>query len=237
MSLESFAGFDSGESMSAASLEKLQEKMKRAAAQIKAIKKEEKKQKKKEDELLKILLKFIKHSHKTTLILLISRALEENIPANLILAIILLGNQEIQQALGKYLMLNNGEGDSNEKALVFFQEKDDSLPLKIKIEMDIWIKNILEQAEEKPHMIVTKCYDRKMIKIKSEDHFEDDKYIKEKTVKKSMINLQAYILSEYLSSKGQEEPKEKLKEFSHFILKGILEKLEEQLENQKFLAQ
>ena len=56
MSLDSFIGLDGGEPMSAASLEKLREKMKAASAQIKAIKKEEKKAKKKEYDLMKILL-------------------------------------------------------------------------------------------------------------------------------------------------------------------------------------
>mgnify|MGYP005669001197 CR=1 FL=1 len=75
MSLENFAGFDQNDGMDAASFEKFKEKMKRAAAQIKAIKKEEKKRKKKEDELVKILLKFIQTSHKRDLVLVISRAL------------------------------------------------------------------------------------------------------------------------------------------------------------------
>lgn len=67
MDLESFIGFDGDEGMSEAAFEKFKERMAKAQAQIAAIKKEEKKQKKKEDELVKILLKFIKTSHKKDL--------------------------------------------------------------------------------------------------------------------------------------------------------------------------
>src|SRR3989338_7421407 len=116
MSLESFIGYESGEPMSAASLEKLREKMKAAAAQIAAIKKEEKRRKQKEEELLKILLKFVKTSHKKDLVLLISRVLEQNIPANFILAIILLGNEEIQKEIGQFLLLKGAEQPVDEKS-------------------------------------------------------------------------------------------------------------------------
>ena len=97
MALESFLGLDGGEGMDEGAFEAFKEKMRAAAAQIAAIKKEEKKARKKEDELLKILLKFVKSSHNTELVLLISRCLEQNIPAHFILSIVVLGNEEIQR--------------------------------------------------------------------------------------------------------------------------------------------
>ena len=121
MSLESFIGYESGEPMSSAALEKLREQMKAAAAQIAAIKKEEKRRKKKEEELLKILLKFVKTSHKKDLVLLISRVLEQNLPANFVLAIILLGNEEIQTEIGQFLMLPSGPEQQNDEKP--FEEK------------------------------------------------------------------------------------------------------------------
>lgn len=62
---ESFAGFDSSEGVDPASFEKFKERIKAAAAQIKALKKGEQKQRKKEEKLIKILLKFVKSSKKT----------------------------------------------------------------------------------------------------------------------------------------------------------------------------
>jgi hypothetical protein len=233
MSLESFIGLDSGEPMSAAALEQLREKMAAAAAQIAQIQKEEKKQKKKEYDLLKILLKFVKSSQKKDLTLLISRVLEKNIPANFILAIILLGNKEIQQEIGKYLMLNDPE--ASEKALIFFGEKDETLPLKIKIEMDNWIKTLILQAQEKPEKLLKTAYKIEFIELEKEYDFEDTKYKEKKSIHKVLIQLIAFIVREFLESHKITEPYSKLRDFSEFILKGMLTKVQETLDNRKLL--
>lgn len=232
MSLESFIGLDSGEPMSAASLEKLREKMKAASAQIKQIKKEEKKAKKKEYDLLKILLKFVKSSHKKELTLLISRVLEINVPANFILTIILLGNKEIQEEVGKFLMLNAPTTD--EKALTFFG-KDETLPLKIKIELDNWVKDMLAQAEEYPQKMIKTCYKTEFIELEKEYEFDEPKYKEKKSVQPALIELTAFVVSDFLAQNHLPEPKSKTREFAQFILKGILSKTEENLDQRKFL--
>ncbi len=218
MSLEVFGGFDAQEGMSAASLEQLRERMKAAAAQIAAIRKEEGKQKKKEDELQKLLLKFIQHSHKKDLVHLISLCLAENIPAVFILAIVLLGNEEIQQELGRFL-LGPGAIEQNEQALVFFRE-DQSLPLKIKIELDQWLKALLENAEGYPQKLLKFAY-----------FIEEE----EKKIKPVLVNLMAHVLGSYLAGKDQPEPPEKLQSFCRFTLTGILNKTAENLDNRKML--
>lgn len=222
--------------MSEAAFEKLREQMKAAAAQIQAIKKEEKKQKKKEDELIRILLHFIKSSHKTELILLISRVLEQNVPANFILAIVLLGNEEIQRAVGNFLMLGQGESSSDERGLVFFNPEDQSLPLKLKIEIDHWIKNMLDQADENPQKLVKTGYDIKKIELEREFEFDDPEYRDEKVPSQAIAKLITFILRSFLESHGQQEPYKKLAEFSLFILTGILSKTAESLDKRKLLG-
>lgn len=223
MSLDSFIGLDQGDGMSESAFEVFKERMKAAAAQIAAIKREEGKQKKKEEELLKILLKFVKSSSKKDLTLLISRVLEQNIPANFILAIILLGNDDIQAQVGKYLMLQSGEQQvSDEKSLIFFSEEDDTMPLKIKIEVDNWIKNMLSQAEETPQKLLKTGYDIEMIEGK-------------KTPKHVVIQLIAFVLRDFLEQNKIIEPYKKLSEFSSFIFAGILNKTREGLDNRKLL--
>lgn len=233
MSLEEFSSFDTGEGMSAASLEALREKMAAAAAQIAAIKKEESKQKQKEDELLKILIKFVKTSHKKELVLLISRVLEQNIPANFVLAIILLGNEDIQQQVGKMLLLKAAE--SSEKALVFFRE-DETLPLKLRIEIDNWIKNMLLQAEESSQKLVKTAYDIEVVEQPKEYDFEEQKFKEKKTIKVILIQLIAFVLRDFLEQNKIEEGHSKLFDFAKFILTGILNKIEESLNNRKLLA-
>jgi hypothetical protein len=204
MSLESFIGLDKGEGMSEAAFEAFKEKMKAAAAQIAAIKKEEGKQKKKEKELVKILAKFVKTSQKKELVTLISRALEQNIPANFILAIILLGNEDIQKEVGEFLMLESGKDPLKNKELIFFGEKDESLPLKIKIELDNWIKNLMFQAEENP---------QKLSKTAQGNN--------------TLIQLATFIIRDFLEQNNISEAHEKLNNFAKFIIKGILTKIDE----------
>lgn len=257
MSLDSFIGMDSGEPMSAASLEKLQERMAAAAAQIAAIQKEEKKHKKKEQDLLAILVKFVKTSHKTELTLLISRVLEQNLPANFILAIILLGNEEIQQQVENFLMLQkpiehvtaeaspiNSEATATsvssisdqERALTFFNHQDDTLPLKIKIELDQWVKSMLLQAEENPHKLLRTAYKTDYIKIEDEeDYFSEKRYEKRVEMQKPLIMLVAYVVGDYMKQKGLPEEQERLIDFAQFILKGILDKTKKSLDNRAFL--
>lgn len=225
MSLEQFFGFDAGEGMDEASFELFKEKMKAAAAQIASIKKEEGKQKKKEDELLKILMAFVKNSQKKDLVLLISRALEQNLPANFILAIILLGNKEIEKAIGNYLSIN---ATPQEQALIFFKE-DETMPLKIKIELDVWMKNLLFQAEENSHKILKMAYDIKII--------EDEKgdITRSRTIKIVLIHLVAHVLKGFLDSKDFPNNYDTLLDFAEFSLKGILQKTEEGVKNRKFL--
>lgn len=219
MSLEDFIGAEGGEGMSEAAFEIFKEKMKKAAAQIAAIQKEEGKQKKKEQELLKILLKFVKTSQKKDLVLLISRALEQNIPANFILAVILLGNEDIQEEVKNILKLKAPEVD--EKALAFFGE-DETLPLKVKIELDNWMKNLLIQAQETPQKLLKTAFDQSRSEA-------------EAPIKAILIQLTAFIIRDFLEQNKIEESFKKLKQFAKFILKGILTKTRETLDKRKFL--
>ncbi|MBD3330920.1 hypothetical protein GF354_05330 [Candidatus Peregrinibacteria bacterium] len=219
MSLESFIGFESGEGMSESAFEAFKEKMKTAAAQIAAIKKEEKKQKKKEEDLLKLLLKFIQTSQNKTLTLLIARALEQNIPSNFILAVILLGNIEIQQEIGSFLLpheLKVEENNSNTTALTFFGE-DQTLPLKQRIELDNWLKGIVFQADENPHKLIKHAYFY-------------PKGSKDKKIKKALIELVQYVVEDYIGPQNK-----KYEGFAKFVLKGILKKTEEKLKERNLI--
>lgn len=240
MSLESFFGADSGEPMSEASFEKLREQMAAAAAQIQAIKKEEGKQKKKEDDIYKILLQFVQTSQKKDLTTLIARVLEKNLPANFILAIILLGNEEIQHKTGQVLMLNGGVAEDgtipNEKALIFFTEEDSTIPLKLKIEIDNWIKNMILQAEENPQKLLKTGYEIRMIELEKESVYDDTEYRQEKIPHEIVVMLITLVLADFLAGYNQAESLKKLQEFCRFIYSGILKRTEENQENMKLLG-
>lgn len=245
MSLEQFSGFDQGEGMSEGALEALKERMAAAAAQIAAIKKEEGKQKQKEEELLKFLLKFVKTSSKKELVLLVSRVLEQNIPANFIIAMIILSNPEIHEEIGHFNLLRAGNSTSYSDApgsssatshdLIFFNSKDETLPLKIKIELDTWIKNMLFQAEENPQKLLRTSYDIEMRELPKEWDFEDTQYEKIEIIKSVLIQLITFIMREFLEQHSLSEPYEKLYDFAKFIITGILNKARDSLEKRKLL--
>ena len=252
--------------MSESAFEVFKEKMKAAAAQIAAIKKEEGKQKKKEEELHRVLLKFIQRSDKKDLCLLISRALEQNIPANFILAIILLGNEDIQKEVGKFIMLPEGHsgtdvvpGDESSseavssqdslsgaspsaspeeppRALTFFDAEDQTLPIKIKAEVDSWIKNMLYQAQESPQKLVKTAYDKEMVKIAEGSSFEEAQYEEREKIKEILPRLVAFVLRDFLEQNKIDEKYEKLTNFASFIIKGILTKVREELDKRKFIG-
>jgi hypothetical protein len=267
MGLEDFIGFEQNSAMDAAAFERFQERVKAAAAQIQASKKEEKKRKKKEDELVKILLKFIKSSDKKDLVLLISRVLEKNVPANFILAIILLGNEEIQREIGEYLSTPKAKpevlepnpakrgnepepaaqelsasetGIPEERSLVFFQT-DQTMPLKVRIEIDKWIRDLIFQASETPQKLLARAYDVTISanNESTENIFDnnDKSSTSNLVVTKPLTLLVAHVIFNFLKQNGIEEDIVKMKEFAEFLLNGILNRIKEDLGKRKELKE
>ncbi|MFA6991939.1 MAG: hypothetical protein WC269_01500 [Candidatus Gracilibacteria bacterium] len=250
--------FDEGgsEGGSEGSFEQFKEKFKQASQQIANIKKEEKKHKKKEDRLAKILLKFIKSSQKKELVMLLARALEQNLPAEFLLAVILLSNRDVMEKAEDYLLLKAPENptEDDEKNLTFFGDSDE-FPLKVRIELDHWIKNMLDQASEVPQKLLKNSFDIEYIEIKrdaqdetSEDYDDEDeesydsykrkqdkKYREEKTIKVILIQLIAFVIQDYFDQKDISEPYDKIRAMAEFIIKGILMKTKEFVDDRKYL--
>lgn len=205
--------------MDTAAFEKFKERMKAAAAQLKALAKGEQKQKQKEDELIKILLKFIKTGHKKELHLLVLKLLEQNVPAGFIVSILLISNQDMQEELGLKMLLVGPElsipGDSDIDTIPDKYLKDSVLPLKIKIAIQVWLQEIAKRAEEYPDRILKTVLD-------------DDGL-----VKLPVTQLAAFCLREFLEKEKIEQSYVKMKEFIDLIFEGIIKKTKEQFENRK----
>jgi len=218
--LESFSGFEGGgEGMDTAAFEKFKERMKAAAAQLKALAAGEQKQKKKEDELIKILLKFIKSGQKKDLLLLVLRLLEQNVPAGFIVSILLISNREMQEDLGLKMLPAGPEHDlpedSDIETLPDKYLKDSVLPLKIKIAIDVWLGEIAKRAAEHPDRILKTVLD------------EDG------LLKLPVTQLAAFCMRDFLEKEGIEHTYEKLKDFVDLMMEGIIKKTREQFENRK----
>lgn len=160
---ESFSASESANQGSSAETFRLfQERMKVAAAQIKAIKAGEQKQKKKEDELAKILSEFLqKHqndSELTEFIVHITNLLARNTPAVFVLSLILLNFPELQNQTGLQLLTFEEAakaGALENPTLPDIYLKNSTLPLQVKIAIDGWLQGISEAANQARHKLIS----------------------------------------------------------------------------------
>jgi len=233
---EFFGGADANaDKIDPAAFEKFKDRVKAAAAQIKALQAGEQKQRKKEEKLIQILLKFVKTQTKRDIMLLIARLLELNVPPLFILSIVTLGNEDIIKDLDEQKLLKEGGPQENEPGLteqttenefsggenhsLSFLGQDSTLPLKLKIEIDAWMKYIYNQAFEDPHRLIRTTFDS------------------DGTMVLPLIQLAAFILRDFLAKYNQPAEYEKLKEFSDFFLSGIMEKVKEKAKEQRELKE
>lgn len=212
--LEGFFGSGGSENIDPASFEKFKERIKAANAQIKAIKAGEHKQKAKEQKLIKILLLFVKNRQKRDIMLLITRLLELNMPASFILSVVILGNEKIMKDIEKEKILkpaisteDHADLEMDTKFSLSIIDSDQTLPLKLKAEIDKWMKNILNQALEHPRRILNLIGDA------------------EGQGRLLLIKLFVLILRDYLKQVSHESDHDKLKNFGEFFINGIVEKI------------
>jgi hypothetical protein len=239
--VESFSGADQGgEGFDPAAFEKFKERMKAAAAQLKAIQASEQKQKKTEDELIKILLKFITSGKQNDILMLVLRMLEMNVPAGFIVSLLLISNAEIQQELNIHLLPSPDQFAEMETAhnLAEIKQRKEHpgqqthieaglipadymvnkvLPLKVKIAVDAWVKEILRRTNEDPQKILQLVF--------SPDG----------TVNLTTSQLATFCLRDFLESEGIKTEYNKLKDFTELFLGKILNDVQEDLKNRKEL--
>lgn len=218
--LESFSGFEGGgEGMDTAAFEKFKERMKAAAAQLKALAAGEQKQKKKEDELIKILLKFIKTGKKKDILLLVLRLLEQNVPAGFVVSLLLISNREMQEDLGLKMLPSGPEHtipeDSDIETLPDRYLRESALPLNVKIAIDAWLNEIAKRSADNPERILYTILDRDGI------------------IKLPVTQLAVFCLRDFLEQQGAPSSYDKLKDFMDMMLEGIIKKTREQFENRK----
>lgn len=217
---ESFGGIEDSGQVDAASFEKFKERIKAAQSQIKALKKGEQKVRQKEEKLIKILTKFVKNYQKKDVMLLVARLLEQNTPPIFILSIVLLGNEDVlEDPESKKLLKSPEDLPEAESVSLAKYDKDELLPLKLKVRIDDWLKDILKSALENPNRLLKTVYD------------EDEQ------IKLPLIQLCAFILRDYLEANKETADYEKLKEFSTFFMSGILKKVEDKIEATKELEE
>ncbi len=251
-SIDSFFGLDQPEgAISAEKVREYKARMQRNQKAMAASRQQEQRQKKKETNLAAILLRFIQTSQHGDVTALLSRCLEENIPAVFLLAVIILGNEALQKELGIQLEasapqltgesepptdeslesavdaqedLESLENPETKGALILFGQANHAFPLKMRMTVDLWGKNIWEAISPIPERIFkTAC-------VWNEDP-EDDPQPKE-----IVTQLATLVLRNYFGINHFNAPLESLGNFSVFFMSGLFKRLKEQVKNQQQLS-
>ncbi|EKD63845.1 MAG: hypothetical protein ACD_51C00181G0003 [uncultured bacterium] len=220
-----------GGAASAEAVEKLREQMKKASAAIKAIQREEGKQKKKEDKLAALLVKLIKSAGGATsgVLALIVQLLNENIPAGFILAILILGKEDLKKEAGEDLMLKSDYDDPEQKMLEgkkgdltkeerkIFKKKEQEmedledtevLSPKIREELNEWGEMILAAGLSSPHKTIGTVLDE------------------ERKIKAPAVQLATFSLRDYFTTHGLEYDYDDMWEFSAAVLRSVMVKID-----------
>lgn len=218
---ESFSAPQAKES-SEQSDEQFGEQMRAAQAAAAQLKKEEGKARHNDDQLAKIIVQFLSKQTGTEMFLLISRCVAQNIPSEIIIAILSL----VDSAASKEIELIVQQMD---RSLTMLPQQGgfEHLGEAEKRQIEKWLMNIKTASFNKPHKtletILTKTTDRhsgQSVKILSPP----------------FLQLSTFILRDFLSKNGFQEEYEVLKNFVQSIYVKMVAELENLVVEQKQLS-
>ncbi|MBD3270571.1 hypothetical protein GF376_03525 [Candidatus Peregrinibacteria bacterium] len=198
--LESFISIDNNEQgFDAESFKAFQERMSEASKQIQASRKQEKKQKKQEEKLIAILLKFIRENKNKDLIELVSKLLAENLPAQIIVSLLLISEKELQKETGILIEGKSHSGGNKQNTLPDLYFKSQVLPLEVKLKIEEWIAEINNAFEE------------------NKQKFNQRNYTKVTIVKTAALSF-----SQYLEKASINHDFNKILHFTDMFMSGII---------------
>jgi hypothetical protein len=209
--------------------EQFRDQMKQMQGALAQLQKEEGKAKANDFKLAQILIKFLSQPENTDLFLLVSRTVAQNIPSELIIAIVSLIDKKASEEVTAYL--KSAEGDTppapNRNLAVSHQKEFHALSPEQKKEIDVWIKNINEVCFKKPHRIL----DSIVIKRRSTDPADVARLIRE--ISPVMVQLSAFILRNYLLIHKVSFEIADLQDFMQAVFVQLVKDLEKFVQEQK----
>lgn len=218
---EFFRPGEASESYDPAAFERFRQQMQASAQAMAAIRRDEQRQKKKEDKLAAILLRLIRSNQKRGVLMLAAALLEQNIPPSFILSVIVLGNEDIYEELVKQgesplPLLPEGAPEQTSEFALVTRFTDESVPLAVKAQIDAWGRGLFETASAVPFRMLETALD------------------KDGKIKRVVIDCCANILGDFFAlhqmrSMGYET----YYSFCEFLLKGLMQRLKEQIANQR----
>lgn len=200
--------------------EKFNDEMKRTQQALKQLQQEEGQAKGYDNSLATIIVQFLSQPQNTDLFLLISRTVAQNIPSELIIAIISLVDKNAQKEVKGLLETSKESEKSNEKALTIHQKADfQHLPPEQKKSIDTWVQNIFSVASKKPHRILESV-------VISES---------ERQLSQVLVQFSAFILRNYLTDHQINIEFQNLRDFMQGVFVEMVKNLETQMKEQKHI--
>jgi hypothetical protein len=197
--------------------EQFREQMAQAQAALAQLKKEEGQAKAYDNSLASIIVQFLSKPENTDLFLLVSRTVAQNIPSELIIAILSLVDKRSHDETKGYLE----SGKNEEMALAIQQSVGfDSLSPAHKKVIDKWADNISKVAMKKPHRAI------ETIVIPGP----------ERELSSVVVQLSAFILRNYLIKHEISIEFQILRDFMEGVFLEIVKNLEELIKGQKQLT-
>jgi len=182
------------------------------------LQKEEGKAKAHDDQLAQIIVQFLAQEGNTDLFLLISRCVAQNIPSEIIIAVLSLVDRKASEEIERILK------ESDKSSLTVPDHSDiHNLSGGQKQAIDEWLKNITAAAYSKPHRSL------ETILIKKTDK-ESQEIIRE--ISPSFVQLSAFIMRNHLAMQDTKVDYEKLREFMQSVYVKMVQELESMVQGQ-----
>ena len=194
--------------------EKFQKEMQRSQQALQQLQKEEGQAKGHDNSLAAIIIQFLNKPQHTDLFLLISRTVAQNIPSELLIAILSLVDKKAQEEVKDLLK----GGNAPKKALAVHQKADfQTLSPAHKKAIDTWISHMAEVASKKPHRVL------ETVVIPGP----------KRELSSVLVQLSAVILRNYLTDHKVDSEFQTLRDFMQGVFVEIVKNLETLVKGQK----
>ncbi|MBN2095886.1 hypothetical protein JW752_00610 [Candidatus Peregrinibacteria bacterium] len=200
--------------------EQFRDEMKRTQQALKQLQQEEGQAKAHDNSLAAIIVQFLNQPQNTDLFLLVSRTVAQNLPSELIIAILSLVDRKAAKEVKGLLEGGETSKKHKETALTLHQKADfQALSPEHKKAIDHWTQNMLQVAAKKPHRVLESLVvagpERKLSPMP--------------------IQLSAFILRNYLAGHQIDIEFQLLHDFMQGVFVEMVKNLEEQVKGQKQL--
>jgi uncharacterized FlaG/YvyC family protein len=202
------------------------EQMRKAQQAQQQLQKEEGQAKQNDNQLAQIIVAFLGQEGNTDLFLLISRCVAQNIPSEIIIAVLSLVDQRSSQEIHK--MIEGFENKPQTALTVQDHHSFKSLDPNLRKQIDGWIQNVQHAIFHKPHQSA------ETLILKSVDK-QTNEVVRQ--LSPVFLQLSTFILRNYLAKHSVQIDFERIRDFMQNIYIKIIKDLENLIAGQKKLSQ